>query len=109
MVHMIDARVEGKHLWTLNAHSEGINGMSLSSQCPDCLVTGSSDQTVKVWDIKDNKPSCVLEKDIRIGLIHSLEACPDAPFVFSMGGDTPSNNLHVWDIREAAVGKISHF
>ena len=47
-VHMIDVRQEKKSLWTLNAHHEGINGMTLSSQCPDILITGSSDKTMKV-------------------------------------------------------------
>lgn len=56
---MIDMRMDDKSVWTLNAHYEGINGLSLSSQCPDCLITGSSDKTVKIWDISNNQPTCV--------------------------------------------------
>ena len=104
IVHMFDARQDKKPLWTLSAHSQGINGMSLSTQCPNCLITGSSDKTVKVWDISDSKPTCVMEKDVKIGMVHSLDSCPDAPFVIGCGGDVPSNNLHVMDIREAASG-----
>ena len=37
---MMDARNDGKSIWTLSAHSEGVNGLSLSSQCPGLLVTG---------------------------------------------------------------------
>ena len=109
MIHMIDVRNDGKSLWTLSAHSEGINGMSLSSQCPDCLVTGSSDKTMKVWDISNNKPTCILEKDLKIGRVHSLDNCPDAPFVFAFGGDVPSNTIQVMDVREASSGKNSCF
>ena len=58
-VHMFDIRMDDKTVWTLNAHYEGINGLSLSSQCPDCLITGSSDKTVKIWDIANNQPACV--------------------------------------------------
>jgi len=100
VVQMFDARVDDKPLWTLNAHSDGINGMSLSSQCPDCLVTGSSDKTIKVWDIADNKPTCIQERNMKLGMIHCLAGCPDAPFVTVMGGDKSSDNLKVLDIRE---------
>ena len=104
---MIDARQDGKTLWTLSAHSEGVNGMSLSTQRKGLLLTGSSDKTMKVWDISDNKPSCLLEKDVKIGMVHSLESCPDAPFVVALGGDTPSHNLHVMDVRESSKGTLN--
>ena len=100
---MFDARQDDKPLWTLNAHSEGINGLALSSQCPDCLITGSSDKSMKVWDIADNQPSCVQERNVKIGMIHCMAGCPDAPFVTVMGGDKPSDNLKVLDIRESAA------
>ena len=101
-IHMFDAR-QDKSLWTLNAHSEGVNGMSLSTQCPDCLITASSDKTVKVWDISDNTPTFVLERNFNLGTLHCLEGCPDAPFVMVAGGDKPDNNLKVFDIRENAA------
>ena len=107
-VHMVDARQDGKHLWTLSAHSEGINGISMSSQCPGLLLTGSSDKTVKVWDI-NNQPSCLMEKDLKVGMVHSVHNCPDAPFVFAVGGDNPSHNMHVMDVRESSAGTASRF
>eukprot|EP00095_Tigriopus_kingsejongensis_P005197 maker-scaffold321_size207582-snap-gene-1.33 protein:Tk05197 transcript:maker-scaffold321_size207582-snap-gene-1.33-mRNA-1 annotation:"periodic tryptophan protein 1 homolog" len=100
-VHMIDVRQDQKPLWNLQAHSEGINGMSLSAQCPDTLITASSDHTLKVWDITDHRPACILEKTMAMGQLQCLEGCPDAPFVVCVGGDLPANNLRVWDIREA--------
>ena len=103
MIQMFDARQEKSSLWTLNAHSEGVNGMSLSTQCPDCLITASSDKTVKVWDISENNPTFVLERDYKLGTLHCLEGCPDAPFVTVVGGDKPDNNLKVFDIRENAA------
>ena len=76
--------------------------MSLSTQCPDCLVTASSDKTIKVWDIADGKPTCIEERNLKLGTLHSLDGCPDAPFVMVVGGDKPDNNLKVLDIRENA-------
>ncbi|TRY73816.1 hypothetical protein TCAL_02578 [Tigriopus californicus] len=101
-VQMIDVRQEKAPIWTLQAHSEGVNGLSLSTQCPDMMVTVSSDRTMKVWDIANHKPGCVQERAMALGQIHCLENCPDAPFVMCMGGDEPSNNLKVLDIRESA-------
>ncbi len=49
-VQMFDVRREGRPVWTLGAHParSGVNGMSLSSQCPGCLITVSADKTLKV-------------------------------------------------------------
>ena len=41
-------------------------------------------------------------------MVHALDGCPDAPFVFAFGGDTPSHNMHVMDVRESAKGKINN-
>ena len=79
--------------------------MNLSTQCPDLLVTVSTDQTMKVWDIAEGKPQCVQEKDVKLGRLHCVDQCPDAPFVVAIGGDKSSDNLKVLDVREAAAGK----
>ena len=41
---------------------------------------------------------------MKIGTIHCLDSCQDAPFVIAMGGDNPSDNIKCLDIREAAAG-----
>ena len=94
-VQMIDVRNDSKPLWTLQAHSEAVNGLTLSTQCPDMLTTVSSDKTMKVWDISENRPFCVQERDMSLGELHCLDSCPDAPFVICMGGDKPAQNLKV--------------
>jgi len=98
-VHAIDVRKDSL-LWTLSAHTEGVTGLSLSSQCPGCLVTSSADKFVKVWDIMRDKPDCVMEQQLPLGYLQCLSGCPDAPFVVVAGGDNPCNNLKVFDIRE---------
>ena len=103
VVQMFDARNDDKAVWTLKAHSEGVNGLVMSTQCPGCLITGSSDKTIKVWDIADGKPTCVHDQNMKLGMIHCMSGCPDAPFVTVMGGDKSSDNIKVFDVREAAA------
>jgi len=100
-VHGIDVRNE-KALWTLSAHTEEVTSISLSSQCPGCMVTTSADKTMKVWDILNDKPEFVMEQPGKVGLIQGMEGCPDAPFVIAMGGDKADSNFKVLDIREDA-------
>nr|ACO13022.1 Periodic tryptophan protein 1 homolog [Lepeophtheirus salmonis] len=107
-IQMIDVRKDDAPIWTLHAHSDCINGISLSTQCPDCLVTVSSDKTLKVWDIPDNKPTCIHERNMKLGQLHCLDNCPDAPFLMAIGGDKNSNNFKVFDIRESST-TLQHF
>ncbi len=99
---MCDVRQDSGPVWTLKAHDSGVNGLALSGQCPDCLVTVSRE--LKVWDLANNKPECVVERPMNMGLLQCAEICPDAPFLVCVGGDKPQDNLRVWDIREAAAG-----
>lgn len=98
-VHCIDVRKDSP-LWTLSAHTEEVTGISLSSQCPGCLVTVSADKSMKVWDILNDKPEMVMERQPSLGFLQSLSGCPDAPFVVAMGGDNPADNFRVFDVRE---------
>ncbi|KAK7080558.1 rRNA-processing protein [Halocaridina rubra] len=99
-VFAIDCRQE-KPLWSIKAHSEGCTGIQLSPECPGCLITVSSDKSVKVWDVKSETPSLILEKNPRIGIINCLASCPDLPFVFCLGGDNREDNFKVWDVRSS--------
>ena len=62
----------------------------------------SQDQMLKVWDIADESPVFVAEQEMKLGLLHDVARCPDAPFVMVMGGDKRDNNLKVWDVWESA-------
>ncbi|XP_023331435.1 periodic tryptophan protein 1 homolog, partial [Eurytemora carolleeae] len=100
-IHCIDVRTETA-TWTLSAHTEDVTGISLSTQCPGCLVSVSADKSMKVWDIRGNKPEFIMERQMNLGLIQSVVGCPDAPFVICLAGDKPSENFKVMDIRESA-------
>ena len=41
-------------------------GICQSSSVPGLLITTSTDKTMKIWDIQDNRPSSVLERDLKL-------------------------------------------
>eukprot|EP00088_Acartia_fossae_P040928 TRINITY_DN42682_c0_g1_i1.p1 TRINITY_DN42682_c0_g1~~TRINITY_DN42682_c0_g1_i1.p1 ORF type:complete len:558 (-),score=115.32 TRINITY_DN42682_c0_g1_i1:52-1725(-) len=100
-IHAIDVRAE-KPLWQLSAHTEGVTGLTLSSQCPGCLISSSSDKCLRVWDVSGDQPSFVMEQHLKLGVLQTVVGCPDAPFVVGLGGDNQENNFKVFDIRESA-------
>ncbi|XP_064628695.1 periodic tryptophan protein 1 homolog [Lineus longissimus] len=95
-VYLLDVRTD-KTVFTLSAHTGAVTGLCLSSQVPNLLVTGSADKLVKVWDIQDNKPEMVMEKNFKLGGIQCISCCPDAPYAFAAGCE---KDVKVWDIRE---------
>jgi WD40 repeat protein len=102
MIHYVDIR-NPKPVWNLKAHDKEVTGIALSSHCPDLLITGSMDETVKVWDLKDDKPHFVANKVMNIGSIYSLASCPDVPYVFCAGGSKKDNSMYLWDVRESST------
>lgn len=101
-VQYIDVRKDSVPVWTLSAHSEAVTGLAMSTQCPGCITTVSQDKVLKVWDIAGDTPQFVCERDVKLGQLQTLMACPDAPFVVCMGGDKSSDNMKVLDIRDNA-------
>ncbi|XP_052812037.1 periodic tryptophan protein 1 homolog [Mya arenaria] len=95
-VYYMDSR-QDKPVYSLAAHSESVTGLSLSSENSSLLVTTSSDGSMKVWDIENNKPSCVYSNSLKMGQLLCMESCPDAPYVFAIGGE---KKFKLWDIRD---------
>merc|ERR1719285_1048619 len=65
------------------------------------LDTVSQDKAMKVWNISGPQPTFVSEREVKLGALHTVQACPDAPFVVCMGGDKPSDNFKVYDLRDS--------
>eukprot|EP00794_Sanderia_malayensis_P012710 gene12709-14015_t len=104
-VYYCDVRSDSP-TFQISAHDSAVTGMALSSQVAGCLVTASSDKTVKVWDIKDGKPACVMSKDMKMGRIHYACSCPDLAYTFCFGGE--KDGVRVLDLLETAAGR-EHF
>jgi hypothetical protein len=62
---MVDIR-QDKAFISMQAHEESVSVLALSSRVPGLLVTGSSDEIVKIWDIKESELDLVFQKNLDI-------------------------------------------
>eukprot|EP00127_Corallochytrium_limacisporum_P001186 Clim_evm21s44 gene=Clim_evmTU21s44 len=81
-----DLRNGGESIFRLAAHNDGIPGLTMSNLVPGCLVTGSVDKTLKMWDIKGGAPKFVLEHNAAVGKVYDCRFSPDLAFVAAAGG-----------------------
>ena len=82
-------------LFRLQAHSKPTTCMSFSPAVPNVLCTGSVDKTVKIWDISEGRPNCVVTKNMDLGGVFAVKFCPDAAFLLGIGG--AKGKTVVWD------------
>lgn len=102
-IHYIDCRNK-KPLWELSAHAKEVTGVALSSQCPGMLLTAGGDGCLKTWDIVEGTPSLVYSHDqTNLGSLLCLDACPDLPFVVTIGGDNKSHNFTVVNVLNSTA------
>lgn len=91
-------------VFTLGAHSKPTSAIAFCLSAP-ILATASYDKTVKLWDIKELKPSLISSKDMKIGEIFSMNFSRDSPSVLACGGD--KGKLAVWDISDLKLADVA--
>ena len=121
-LHYLDRRMDDKVVFTLNAHSDSVTSVCFGTdpELTGLMMTSSADKLVKVWDISDNAPKKVMEKDMKLGTLYCAEACPDSStgLVFAVGGETEMRVLNLKrnvtvceyfniEMSDAGDGKIS--
>ena len=91
--------VEGQETLTFTGHSGGVFSVSFS---PDGkrIVSGSGDQTLKVWDAQTGQETLTLKG--HSGSVRSVSFSPDGKRIVSGSKD---NTLKVWDISSLATSK----
>merc|ERR1711962_798432 len=105
VVAYFDVRTDAP-VFKVHAHDQEVSGIALSKRIPGCLTTVSADEKFKVWSYKDNKPVCVLSRDMKMGGLNFVSACPDLGLTFAMGGC--KEGLRMLNLLETSSGK-EHF
>ncbi|KAF9995894.1 hypothetical protein BGZ65_008494 [Modicella reniformis] len=103
MVQYFDGRQGGAQaVFRLHAHDKAVSALDVNTTVRGCIVTGSTDGTVKVWDVNENRPSMVTSRNVKsdIGQVFSITFCPDAPFNLAMAGS--AGKVNIWDIATNA-------
>ncbi|CAI5516664.1 unnamed protein product [Closterium sp. Naga37s-1] len=73
-------------LFTIHAHTKAACTVSWNPKVPNLLASGSTDKTVKLWDLTGNQARCLESSNPKLGAVFSVAFCADAPGFLAMGG-----------------------
>ncbi|ROT39872.1 WD40 repeat-like protein [Sodiomyces alkalinus F11] len=109
MVHYHDVRsaptnpAGTKAVWTLQAHDESVSSFDVNPVVPGFLATGSTDKTVKLWNVQASGPSMVVSRNLDIGKVFATKFGPDPEVAFRLGVAGSQGTMHVWDTSTNAA------
>lgn len=118
VLHCFDARTlpqtpgKSKPLWRLQAHESELSTFSLNPAVPGFIATGSTDRTIKLWNITPTGPSMVVSRDLEVGKVFSANFAPDDEIAFRLAVAGSKGAVQVWDtstnkaVREAFAGRV---
>ncbi|KAK1250135.1 hypothetical protein MKX08_010138 [Trichoderma sp. CBMAI-0020] len=86
-----------KAVWTLQAHDESVSSFDINSVIPGFMATGSTDKTVKLWNIQSTGPSLVVSRNLDVGKVFATSFAPDPEVAFRLAVAGSSGSMHVWD------------
>ena len=112
VIHYLDSRnapskpTATKAVWTLQAHDESVSSFDINGTIPGYLATGSTDKTVKLWNIQPTGPSMVTSRNVDVGKVFSTTFAPDPEVAFRLAVAGSAGSIHVWDTStNAAIRK----
>ncbi|KAK4250490.1 WD40-repeat-containing domain protein [Corynascus novoguineensis] len=103
IIHYFDARnaskdpAASKTVWKLQAHDESVSSFDLNPIIPGFMATGSTDRTVKLWNISAQGPSLVVSRDFDVGKVFSTSFGPDKEVAFRLAVAGSKGTVSVWD------------
>jgi periodic tryptophan protein 1 len=113
MIHYHDIRnapadpSQTKPVWTLQAHDESVSSFDINPVIPGFMATGSTDRTVKLWNIQASGPTMVVSRNLEVGKVFSTQFSPDAEVGFRLAVAGSKGTVNIWDTStNAAVRKI---
>ncbi|KAK3330342.1 WD40-repeat-containing domain protein [Apodospora peruviana] len=118
IIHYFDARnattnpSASKSVWKLQAHDESVSSFDLNPVIPGFMATGSTDKTVKLWNITPQGPSLVVSRDFDVGKVFTTSFGPDPQVAFRLAVAGSKGTMSVWDtstnagVRKAFAQKM---
>ena len=118
MLHMHDIRSAPpkpeatEPVWTLQAHDDAVSSLDVNSAIPSYLATGSSDKTVKLWNVTPTGPSMIVSRNVGVGRVFSTRFAPEAEVAFRLAVSGSKGALQVWDtstnvgVRRAFANRV---
>ncbi|KAK4128351.1 WD40 repeat-like protein [Parathielavia appendiculata] len=103
IIYYFDARhaskdpAVSKTVWKLQAHDESVSSFDLNPVIPGFMATGSTDRTVKLWNIGAEGPSLVVSRDFDVGKVFSTSFGPDKEVAFRLAVAGSKGTVSIWD------------
>jgi len=102
LVKCFDARTNNsKELFTLQAHDGPVSALDVNPLISDCIITGSVDKQVRIWNIANNQPSCVISRNLDVGKVFSAAFSLDSPFLAAVSGS--KGKVAIWNTVDNAT------
>lgn len=92
-----------KALWTLQAHDEAVSSFDVNPVISGFLVSGSTDKTVKLWNIQPSGPSMVVSRNMDVGKVFSTKFAPDTEVAFRLAVAGSRGAMQIWDTSTNAA------
>ncbi len=117
-IHLCDTRnppstpEASKAVWQLQAHDESISSFDANPIIPGFLATGSTDKTVKLWNVQTSGPSMVASRNVDVGKVFTTKFAPDPEVAFRLAVAGSKGAMQVWDtstnaaVRRAFASRI---
>jgi periodic tryptophan protein 1 len=103
IIHYHDARnapsnpAACKPIWTLQAHDESASSFDINPIIPGFMATGSTDRTVKLWNIQPSGPTMVVSRNLEVGKVFSTVFAPDEEVGFRLAVAGSKGTMQIWD------------
>ncbi|RDW77093.1 WD40 repeat-like protein [Coleophoma cylindrospora] len=109
IIHYHDVRnapsnpAASKPVWILQAHDESISSFDINPVIPGFMATGSTDKTVKLWNIQPTGPTMVVSRNLEVGKVFSTTFAPDEEVGFRLAVAGSKGTLQIWDTSTNAA------
>eukprot|EP00924_Labyrinthula_sp_SR-Ha-C_P000967 snap_masked-scaffold_7-processed-gene-9.42-mRNA-1 protein AED:0.13 eAED:0.13 QI:0/-1/0/1/-1/1/1/0/425 len=97
-VFLFDLRKPGQTLLSFVAHDQehGVGDLALNNR--GLLATCSRDETVKIWNMKENEAKLILDKEMKVGELFTVDFCLENDLLLATAGE--KGEIALWNLSE---------